>query len=152
MELFSSCPVTESCSSVLSAKEYHMCYLCLVLVCVCVCVCVCVRACVCVYRRIEGLELMSSLQRLNLSYNRIEHVPVWLSRKLHSLHTLHLQHNLLTSVSPSWSSYSRSAAAIHLFTNYFVNQLFSFSHFVLCSVMSVVWAYTIVFTVFCLYG
>ncbi|XP_076588065.1 uncharacterized protein cntrl isoform X2 [Chaetodon auriga] len=47
---------------------------------------------------IEGLELMSRLQHLNLSYNRIDHVPVWLGKKLQSLHTLHLQHNLITSL------------------------------------------------------
>ncbi|XP_049908020.1 centriolin-like [Epinephelus moara] len=49
-------------------------------------------------QRIEGLELMSSLQYLNLSHNRIDHVPAWLGKKLHSLHTLHLQHNLITSL------------------------------------------------------
>ncbi|XP_070820717.1 centriolin [Chaetodon trifascialis] len=49
-------------------------------------------------QRIEGLELMSRLQHLNLSYNRIDHVPVWLGKKLQSLHTLHLQHNLITSL------------------------------------------------------
>ncbi|XP_026198209.1 centriolin isoform X2 [Anabas testudineus] len=49
-------------------------------------------------QRIEGLENLSSLQHLNLSYNRIEHIPVWLGKKLHSLHTLHLQHNLITSL------------------------------------------------------
>ncbi|KAG7215019.1 hypothetical protein INR49_022880 [Caranx melampygus] len=49
-------------------------------------------------QRIEGLEQLSSLQHLNLSYNRIDHVPRWLGRKLQSLHTLHLQHNLITSL------------------------------------------------------
>ncbi|XP_026177590.1 centriolin isoform X2 [Mastacembelus armatus] len=49
-------------------------------------------------QRIEGLELLSNLQRLNLSYNRIDHVPVWLGKKLQSLQTLHLQHNLITSL------------------------------------------------------
>ncbi|XP_056232106.1 centriolin-like [Seriola aureovittata] len=50
-------------------------------------------------QRIEGLEHLSSLQHLNLSHNRIDHVPLWLGKKLQSLHTLHLQHNLITSVS-----------------------------------------------------
>uniref|UniRef100_A0A3B4V8Y2 U2A'/phosphoprotein 32 family A C-terminal domain-containing protein n=1 Tax=Seriola dumerili TaxID=41447 RepID=A0A3B4V8Y2_SERDU len=49
-------------------------------------------------QRIEGLEHLSSLQHLNLSHNRIDHVPSWLGRKLRSLHTLHLQHNLITSL------------------------------------------------------
>uniref|UniRef100_A0A4W6FP57 Centriolin n=1 Tax=Lates calcarifer TaxID=8187 RepID=A0A4W6FP57_LATCA len=49
-------------------------------------------------QRIEGLENLSGLQHLNLSHNRIEHVPLWLGRKLRSLHTLHLQHNLITSL------------------------------------------------------
>uniref|UniRef100_A0A3B4XMS3 Centriolin n=1 Tax=Seriola lalandi dorsalis TaxID=1841481 RepID=A0A3B4XMS3_SERLL len=52
-------------------------------------------------QRIEGLEHLSSLQHLNLSHNRIDHVPLWLGKKLQSLHTLHLQHNLITSVSTS---------------------------------------------------
>ncbi|XP_068166611.1 centriolin isoform X3 [Antennarius striatus] len=49
-------------------------------------------------QRIEGLELMSRLQHLNLSHNRIEHIPLWFGNKLQSLHTLHLQHNLITSL------------------------------------------------------
>ncbi|XP_045081751.1 centriolin isoform X3 [Coregonus clupeaformis] len=48
--------------------------------------------------KIEGLEHMASLQLLNLSSNDIEHVPLWLAKKLRSLQTLNLQRNKISSL------------------------------------------------------
>ncbi|KAJ8285664.1 hypothetical protein GJAV_G00029540 [Gymnothorax javanicus] len=48
--------------------------------------------------KIEGLEHMGSLQHLNLSGNNIEHLPVWLAKKLRSLNTLNLQGNNICSL------------------------------------------------------
>nr|XP_043882959.1 centriolin isoform X2 [Solea senegalensis] len=49
-------------------------------------------------QKIEGLEHLSNLRHLNLSYNRIGHIPMWLGKRLQSLCSLHLQHNLITSL------------------------------------------------------
>ncbi|KAG9354507.1 hypothetical protein JZ751_001217 [Albula glossodonta] len=49
-------------------------------------------------RKIEGLEYMVSLQHLNLAGNNIEHLPLWLAKKLRSLHTLNLQRNNICSL------------------------------------------------------
>ncbi|KAJ8413878.1 hypothetical protein AAFF_G00064760 [Aldrovandia affinis] len=49
-------------------------------------------------RKIEGLEHMGSLQHLNLAGNDIEHLPMWLAKKLKSLHTLNLQRNNICSL------------------------------------------------------
>ncbi|XP_034152473.1 centriolin isoform X4 [Esox lucius] len=48
--------------------------------------------------KIEGLEHMANLQLLNLSSNNIEHVPMWLPKKLRSLRTLNLQQNKISSL------------------------------------------------------
>lgn len=52
-------------------------------------------------RKIEGLEQMANLQILNLANNSIEHVPLWLGKKLRSLQKLNLQKNKIFSVSLS---------------------------------------------------
>ncbi|XP_016408818.1 centriolin-like [Sinocyclocheilus rhinocerous] len=49
-------------------------------------------------RKIEGLEHMTNLQVLNLAFNNIEHLPVWIAKKLRSLHTIHLQRNKIFSL------------------------------------------------------
>uniref|UniRef100_A0A671KF75 Centriolin n=1 Tax=Sinocyclocheilus anshuiensis TaxID=1608454 RepID=A0A671KF75_9TELE len=49
-------------------------------------------------RKIEGLEHMSNLQVLNLAFNNIEHLPVWIAKKLRSLHTINLQRNKIFSL------------------------------------------------------
>ncbi|KAI1900561.1 hypothetical protein AGOR_G00051190 [Albula goreensis] len=49
-------------------------------------------------RKIEGLEYMVSLQHLNLAGNNIEHLPLWLAKKLRSLHTFNLQRNNICSL------------------------------------------------------
>ncbi|XP_036836218.1 centriolin isoform X2 [Oncorhynchus mykiss] len=51
-----------------------------------------------IIHKIEGLEHMASLQLLNLSSNDIEHVPLWLAKKLRSLQTLNLQRNKISSL------------------------------------------------------
>lgn len=49
--------------------------------------------------KIEGLENLMYLQVLNLTGNKIEHIPVWLAKRLRALRTLHLGKNNLQSVS-----------------------------------------------------
>ncbi|XP_058630694.1 centriolin isoform X2 [Onychostoma macrolepis] len=49
-------------------------------------------------RKIEGLEHMTNLQVLNLAFNNIEHLPVWMAKKLRSLHTINLQRNKIFSL------------------------------------------------------
>ncbi|XP_035234664.1 centriolin-like isoform X2 [Anguilla anguilla] len=49
-------------------------------------------------RKIEGLEHMGSLQLLNLAGNNIEHLPLWLAKRLRSLNTLNLQGNNICSL------------------------------------------------------
>ncbi|XP_055776513.1 centriolin isoform X3 [Salvelinus fontinalis] len=51
-----------------------------------------------IIHKIEGLEHMTRLQLLNLSSNDIEHVPLWLAKKLRSLQTLNLQRNKISSL------------------------------------------------------
>ncbi|NWU08088.1 CNTRL protein, partial [Cephalopterus ornatus] len=48
--------------------------------------------------KIEGIEHMQNLQKLNLAGNEIEHIPVWVGKKLRSLHVLNLNHNKLSSL------------------------------------------------------
>ncbi|KAJ7405999.1 hypothetical protein WISP_136721 [Willisornis vidua] len=48
--------------------------------------------------KIEGLEHMQNLQKLNLAGNEIEHIPVWVGRKLRSLRVLNLRHNKVSSL------------------------------------------------------
>ena len=48
--------------------------------------------------KIEGLETMTSLQVLNLTGNLIQHIPVWMGRKLRALRTLHIGKNNMESV------------------------------------------------------
>ncbi|XP_051516853.1 centriolin isoform X2 [Myxocyprinus asiaticus] len=48
--------------------------------------------------KIEGLEHMTSLQVLNLAFNNIEHLPVWLAKKLRSLQTINLKKNKIFSL------------------------------------------------------
>ncbi|XP_050176263.1 LOW QUALITY PROTEIN: centriolin [Myiozetetes cayanensis] len=48
--------------------------------------------------KIEGLEHLQNLQKLNLAGNEIEHIPVWVGKKLRSLRVLNLTHNKLSSL------------------------------------------------------
>lgn len=52
-----------------------------------------------VFSKIEGIEHLQNLQRLNLAGNEIEHIPVWVGRKLRSLRSLNLRENQVSSVS-----------------------------------------------------
>ncbi|XP_030581756.1 centriolin-like [Archocentrus centrarchus] len=58
-------------------------------------------------RRIEGL--LSNLHHLRLSYSRIEHISVYLGKELRSLHTLHLQDDLITSLYEAFTLHSLSS-------------------------------------------
>lgn len=49
--------------------------------------------------RLEGLESLVNLQMLNVSGNLIEHVPIWLSKKLRALRVFRIAKNRITSVS-----------------------------------------------------
>nr|XP_055056552.1 centriolin isoform X4 [Misgurnus anguillicaudatus] len=49
-------------------------------------------------QKIEGLEHMPCLQILNLAFNNIDHLPMWLAKKLRSLHTINLQGNKIFSL------------------------------------------------------
>ncbi|NWT00593.1 CNTRL protein, partial [Mionectes macconnelli] len=48
--------------------------------------------------KIEGIEHMQNLQKLNLAGNEIEHIPVWVGKKLRSLRVLNLTQNKLSSL------------------------------------------------------
>ncbi|XP_073907210.1 centriolin isoform X4 [Castor canadensis] len=48
--------------------------------------------------KIEGIENMCNLQKLNLAGNEIEHIPVWLGKKLKSLRVLNLKGNKIASL------------------------------------------------------
>uniref|UniRef100_A0A8C6XHL0 Centriolin n=1 Tax=Naja naja TaxID=35670 RepID=A0A8C6XHL0_NAJNA len=48
--------------------------------------------------KIEGIEHLHSLQKLNLAGNEIEHLPVWLGKKLRSLRILNLRKNRISSL------------------------------------------------------
>ncbi|XP_042642441.1 centriolin isoform X1 [Tyto alba] len=48
--------------------------------------------------KIEGIEHMQNLQKLNLAGNEIEHVPVWVGKKLRSLRILNLKQNKVSSL------------------------------------------------------
>ncbi|XP_064435527.1 centriolin isoform X6 [Mirounga angustirostris] len=48
--------------------------------------------------KIEGIENMYNLQKLNLAGNEIEHIPVWLGKKLKSLRVLNLRGNKISSL------------------------------------------------------
>ncbi|XP_053328761.1 centriolin isoform X2 [Spea bombifrons] len=48
--------------------------------------------------KIEGLEHMQHLQKLNLAGNDIEHIPVWVGKKLRSLSILNLKQNKIFSL------------------------------------------------------
>ncbi|KAI4573905.1 hypothetical protein MJT46_005145 [Ovis ammon polii x Ovis aries] len=48
--------------------------------------------------KIEGIENMHSLQKLNLAGNEIEHLPVWLGKKLKCLRVLNLKANKISSL------------------------------------------------------
>ncbi|XP_063172481.1 centriolin [Candoia aspera] len=48
--------------------------------------------------KIEGIEHLHSLQKLNLAGNEIEHLPVWLGKKLRSLRILNLRKNKISSL------------------------------------------------------
>ncbi|XP_077087989.1 centriolin isoform X2 [Siphateles boraxobius] len=49
-------------------------------------------------QKIEGLEHMTNLQVLNLAFNNIEHLPVWMAKKLRSLQTINLHSNKIFSL------------------------------------------------------
>lgn len=66
--------------------------------------------------KIEGLENLMYLQVLNLTGNKIEHIPVWLAKRLRALRTLHLGKNNLQSVSKQ-DLFSLSIK--HLVTSFF---------------------------------
>ncbi|XP_053137801.1 centriolin isoform X2 [Hemicordylus capensis] len=48
--------------------------------------------------KIEGIEQLHNLQKLNLAGNAIEHIPVWVGKKLRSLRILNLRHNQISSL------------------------------------------------------
>ena len=48
---------------------------------------------------LDGLEALSALQVLNVTGNSIEHIPVWLGKKLKALRTVKLAKNQIQSVS-----------------------------------------------------
>ncbi|XP_036117009.1 centriolin isoform X3 [Molossus molossus] len=48
--------------------------------------------------KIEGIEHMYNLQKLNLAGNEIEHIPAWLGKKLKSLRVLNLKGNKISSL------------------------------------------------------
>ncbi|NWQ60044.1 CNTRL protein, partial [Neopipo cinnamomea] len=48
--------------------------------------------------KIEGIEHLQNLQKLNLAGNEIEHIPVWVGKKLRSLRVLNLNQNKLSSL------------------------------------------------------
>ncbi|XP_063265428.1 centriolin isoform X2 [Prinia subflava] len=48
--------------------------------------------------KIEGIEHLQNLQKLNLAGNEIEHIPVWVGKKLRSLRSLNLKHNKVSSL------------------------------------------------------
>ncbi|XP_026960818.1 centriolin isoform X7 [Sagmatias obliquidens] len=48
--------------------------------------------------KIEGIENMHNLQKLNLAGNEIEHIPVWLGKKLKCLRVLNLKGNKISSL------------------------------------------------------
>ncbi|XP_053764217.1 centriolin isoform X3 [Panthera pardus] len=48
--------------------------------------------------KIEGIENMHNLQKLNLAGNEIEHIPIWLGKKLKSLRILNLKGNKISSL------------------------------------------------------
>ncbi|KAB0400943.1 hypothetical protein E2I00_015428, partial [Balaenoptera physalus] len=48
--------------------------------------------------KIEGIENMHNLQKLNLAGNEIEHIPVWLGKKLKCLQVLNLKGNKISSL------------------------------------------------------
>uniref|UniRef100_A0A8C6R3Y8 Centriolin n=1 Tax=Nannospalax galili TaxID=1026970 RepID=A0A8C6R3Y8_NANGA len=48
--------------------------------------------------KIEGIENMCNLQKLNLAGNEIEHIPIWLGKKLKSLRVLNLKGNKISSL------------------------------------------------------
>ncbi|KAI4589348.1 hypothetical protein MJG53_003756 [Ovis ammon polii x Ovis aries] len=48
--------------------------------------------------KIEGIENMHSLQKLNLAGNEIEHLPVWLGKRLKCLRVLNLKANKISSL------------------------------------------------------
>ncbi|XP_012940958.1 centriolin [Aplysia californica] len=49
--------------------------------------------------RIEGLENLTALQSLNVSDNQIEHIPLWLAKKLRALRTFRVARNNINSLS-----------------------------------------------------
>lgn len=51
------------------------------------------------FSKIEGIEHLQNLQKLNLAGNEIEHIPVWVGKKLRSLRSLNLRQNKVSSVS-----------------------------------------------------
>ncbi|KAM6316368.1 centriolin isoform 6-T6 [Podargus strigoides] len=48
--------------------------------------------------KIEGIEHMQNLQKLHLAENEIEHIPVWVAKKLRSLRILNLKQNKVSSL------------------------------------------------------
>ena len=48
--------------------------------------------------KIEGLENLTNLQLLNLTGNLIEHIPIWIGKRLKSLRAFHIGRNKLESV------------------------------------------------------
>ncbi|KAH9490600.1 hypothetical protein Btru_033787 [Bulinus truncatus] len=49
--------------------------------------------------KIEGIENLTALQTLNLNDNLVEHVPLWLSKKLKALRTFKIARNKINSLS-----------------------------------------------------
>lgn len=55
--------------------------------------------CFLLFSKIEGMEHLHNLQKMNLAGNEIEHIPVWVGKKLRSLRILNLKQNKVSSVS-----------------------------------------------------
>lgn len=49
--------------------------------------------------KIEGLENLINLQVLNVTGNLIQHIPIWIGKRLKSLRSFHIGRNHLQSVS-----------------------------------------------------
>ncbi|NXC41845.1 CNTRL protein, partial [Penelope pileata] len=48
--------------------------------------------------KMEGIEHLHNLQKMNLAGNEIEHIPVWVGKKLRSLRILNLKQNKVSSL------------------------------------------------------
>uniref|UniRef100_A0A8C9GD02 Centriolin n=2 Tax=Pavo cristatus TaxID=9049 RepID=A0A8C9GD02_PAVCR len=56
------------------------------------------QLCFLLFSKIEGMEHLHNLQKMNLAGNEIEHIPVWVGKKLRSLRILNLKQNKVSSL------------------------------------------------------